>query len=68
MSALLWAIAAGMQLAAVIAYGLLGFGLAFVLLEIFVLLTFGLTVLEIAARSKDPGAAGTITRIVRSSR
>jgi hypothetical protein len=52
MSALLWITAAMMQLAAVVAYGVLGFGVCFVLLELFVVMTLGLTVLEIAAHSR----------------
>jgi hypothetical protein len=49
-SALLWIVAAVMQLAAVTAYYVTGWGVAFVLLQLFVFTTFGLTVFQIIAK------------------
>lgn len=65
MSALIWITAAAMQLAAAIAYGVLGFGVVFVLLQLFVLFSIALTALAIAASSRRESS---VTRIVRAGR
>ncbi len=49
---LLWIVAAVMELAAVTAYYVTGLGVAFTLLEVFVLLSFALTLYTIRERSR----------------
>jgi hypothetical protein len=68
-SALLWITAAVMQLAACVAYAVIGFGVCFVLLELFVVATLGLTVLAIAAHSRSyPRDRSSTVTSLRSSR
>lgn len=50
MSALLWITAAIVQLCAVILYYAMGFGVGFFFLQLFVIVTFGLTVFQIVAK------------------
>lgn len=50
MAGMLWVIAAVMELASVVAYYVSGFGVAFVLLQIFVIVSFGLTLFQIRER------------------
>jgi hypothetical protein len=52
MVALLWLIAAVVELGAVTAYEVLGAGVAFWVLEAFVLLTFALVILELAIAAR----------------
>jgi len=49
-SALLWITAAIVQLAAVVSYYAIGFGVGFFFLQLFVFVTFGLTVFQIVAK------------------
>lgn len=51
MTALLWLTAAIMQLAACAAYGILGFGVVFWLLELFVAASLGLMILALYVQS-----------------
>ena len=64
MSALLWITAAIMQLAAVVLYYVVGFGVGFVILQVFVIFTGALVILALAASSRS-SRESSVTRIVR---
>lgn len=63
MSALIWITAAFMQLAAAIAYAVVGFGVVFVLLELFVIFSMGLAAFAIWAHSKSYPRESSITSL-----